>query len=193
MEGNKETKPKRANKRQQYIVEDEDEPLDLLDKRSLAHVSSTKPQKARPTKLASKPKFNEEGKMVLGADDSDDEAEDPDMGIGENEDLGAAVSAYVQAISGKHAMKRGQRNRIKFSNKKWQREDDGDDDMEDVEKPKKVVLPPKSSEIRNGQGIRSGQGMRTVRGGRVQKGRSGGGGGGRGRGGGGARGRGGRR
>src|SRR6202044_4007261 len=37
--------PKKGGKT--YIVEDEDEPLDLLDRRALANISSTKPLKQR--------------------------------------------------------------------------------------------------------------------------------------------------
>ncbi|KAF8475788.1 armadillo-type protein [Kalaharituber pfeilii] len=171
MDGNRNARSgKRGKKGEQYIVEDEDEPLDLLDKKSLAHISSTKPQKLRANKLKTKAKTNDAGKLVF-RDSEEEGADDDALGIGENKDIGDAVSAYVQAISGKHAIKRGQRNRVKFSSKRGLKDDDGDDDMEDADPdPRKGgAAPPKSP------GKRDGHGMRSVRGGRVQKGRAGGG------------------
>lgn len=161
---------------QQYIIEDDDEPLDLLDTRSLAHISSTRPIKPRPrpmNKSMLNSKFNEAGKLVIG-EDSEDE-----IAGGEDEDvvgIGNAVSAYVQAISSKHAVQKGQRNRIKFHRNKKGIKDDEDDEMEDVDaRPREKSnkgghqpLPPQKTPKK-----RDGHGVRSVRGGRVHKGRGG--------------------
>ncbi|KAL5118227.1 pre-rRNA processing protein [Pleosporales sp. CAS-2024a] len=128
-----------------YIVEDEDEPLDLLSKRALGNISSTKPlrQRKQPQqKMAVR--RDEDGKLILGA--SDDEADRPKSkkskarNIGDGEDmlmdiddsnttLEAGINAYVDAIRGRDAAQRGQKGKLKFSNKRTQ--DDDDMDMDD--------------------------------------------------------------
>jgi ribosomal RNA-processing protein 12 len=124
MDGARETK--KGKKAHTYIVEGEEEPLDLLDRKSLAHISTTRPQKAgaskrRPTRA----KFNEDGKLVIGDGEGNtgtaakDDDGDLDM-TGEG-----GVDAYVEAVSGKNAYTRGQRGKVKFSNRR-SRQDDGD-------------------------------------------------------------------
>jgi ribosomal RNA-processing protein 12 len=127
-----------------YIVEDEDEPLDLLSKRALGNISSTKPLRQRKQPQKMKVQRNEDGKLILGASD-DEEApkskkssrskdtggdEDVLMDIDDqNTTLEAGINAYVDAIRGRDAAQRGQKGKLKFSNKKTQ--DDDDMDMED--------------------------------------------------------------
>lgn len=68
---------------------------------------------------------------MLGANDEDNY--EKDRGDDGDVDMAASaggVSAYVEAITGKDAYKRGQRNRVKFSNKR-SRDDEGDEDMGD--------------------------------------------------------------
>lgn len=128
VKGNK----RNAKKGQQFIVEGEDEPLDLLDRKSLAHISTTRPQKLGASKKKqSKAKYNEDGKLILN--DSGDEREaaakpaaarddDGDLDMG-----GGGVDAYIEAVSGKNAYTRGQKGRVKFSNKRAR---EGDAEME---------------------------------------------------------------
>jgi ribosomal RNA-processing protein 12 len=145
-----------------YIVEDDDEPLDLLDRKALANISSTKPLKQKQ-KVRTKAKTDLDGKLVLG-DDSDDAMVLDTAGDGGDADGG--VGAYVQALKGKDAVKRGQKGKLKFSNKRGQDEDDEMDvDEEDVKAVKQKI----------GGGGR-GRGGRDGRG----RGRGGGGRGGRG-------------
>ena len=61
-----------------YITEADDEPLDLLDRRSLANISSRKPQSVRqpPTKGKRKGKVDIDGKLVFHENDE----KDPDEG-----------------------------------------------------------------------------------------------------------------
>ncbi|KAF3050541.1 hypothetical protein E8E11_010215 [Didymella keratinophila] len=191
----------KAKTGQTYIVEDEDEPLDLLSKKALGNISSTKPlrQRQQPTKRTAA-RTNEDGKLVLG--DSDDEggvkfkksskSNDIDMDLDEeNIGLEAGINAYVDAIRGRDAAQRGQRNKLKFSNKRTK--DDDDMDMEDDGLDAQDVRKAKSGSGMGRGGMktqRKGLGAEKQRGpsGRVEKGRSP-----RGRGGFGRGGRGGRR
>ncbi|GAB7350223.1 hypothetical protein MBLNU459_g0876t4 [Dothideomycetes sp. NU459] len=128
-------KGKRSNKGgEAYIVEDEDEPLDLLDRKALAHVSSTRPTKTRnvtDTKRKNA-KTDLDGKLVFNEDSDDDVMDfdatgnlDGDPGDGS---LEGGINAYVAAIKGRDAAQRGRGGRLKFSNK-GNRGDD-DDEME---------------------------------------------------------------
>ena len=144
---------------QTFIIEDENEPLDLLDPKSLARISSTKPTRkqrgSNDTGKKMKAKTNLDGKLVLG--DDDDKNDDPMIldtdANGHNSNptadeaaAGAGINAYVKAIKGKDAVKRGQRGRLKFSNKKnkkdkREKEDDDEMDVDDAATTK--AGPPK--------------------------------------------------
>ncbi|PHH59876.1 hypothetical protein CDD81_2426 [Ophiocordyceps australis] len=109
-------KPKRGST---YIIEDADEPLDLLDKRALANVSSTKPAKLhRPAK--SKAKFDPDGKLILGHDDDAMDLDQPDA-------QPSGVGAYVAALQGRDAARRGRGGKLKFSNRRTKDAPDDDD------------------------------------------------------------------
>ncbi|PMB73771.1 Ribosomal RNA-processing protein 12 [Beauveria bassiana] len=156
-----------------YILEDDDEPLDLLDKKALANISSTKPSKTRQPQKKSKAKLDLDGKLILGQDDNDDENA---MEIDQPEAGSGGVGAYVAAIKGKDAARRGRGGKLKFSNRRSRDDNDGDDDEDGgVQLDEKSAAVVKSrispgKESRGGAGARGGGG----RGGR------GGGGGGRG-------------
>jgi len=112
-----------------YIVEDDDEPLDLLDKKALSRISTTAPLRkklAAPKKR--KVQVDLDGKLILGQEDEDtamqlDSAAGADAG--EN-----GINAYVEAIKGGNAPRKGQRGKLKFSNKPSRSQDDGDEEME---------------------------------------------------------------
>jgi ribosomal RNA-processing protein 12 len=143
-----------------YIVEDEEEPLDLLDRRALANISSTKPVKQRvPTKT--KAKVDLDGKLLLGGDDNDD-AMVIDTPAEGGED-GDGVGAYVNAIKGRDAVQRGRGGRLKFTNKRDKDEDEMDVDEDDIKVVKKHI---------GGQiaGFRGGRGKGDQRGGRGGRG-----------------------
>lgn len=122
-------KPKSKNHKggKTYIVEDGDEPLDLLDKKALANISSTKPVKLRkPTKT--KAKVDIDGKLILGRDNDEAEAASgAAMDIDQPEASG--VGAYVAALKGKDAAKRGRGGKLKFSNRRSK----DDEDMADAD------------------------------------------------------------
>lgn len=147
-----------------YIVEDEDEPLDLLGRSALAKISSTKPLKMRKAGKT-KAKTDMDGKLILGRDDDNDmmETEDP------AEAEGGGVDAYVAALKGKDAPKKGLRGKLKWSNKKGR--DDEDDEMDDGEEEVAVALKGKRDAGRGrGGGGGRGRGGRPDRGGRGGKG-----------------------
>lgn len=145
-----------------YILEDEDEPLDLLDKKALANISSTKPVRMRkPTKT--KAKVDLDGKLILGKD-SDDENEAMDVDQPEN----SGVGAYVAALKGKDAAKRGRGGKIKFSNKRGKDDDEMDEMDQDDATAIKNKMSPRGSKFRGRGGAsrgRGGGGPRSGRGG----------------------------
>jgi len=164
-----------------YIVEDEDEPLDLLSKRALGNISSTKPlrQRKAPTKMRAR--TNEDGKLMLGDSDDDSsqavkikkhkgaaDANDDDdkvlMDIDENAtSLEAGINAYVDAIRGRDAAQRGQKGKLKFRNKRTQ--EDEDMDMEDDGADAGAWQAAKSGAKGGAQSRRRGLGVERTRGG----------------------------
>lgn len=121
-----------------YIVEDSDEPLDLLDRKALARISSTKPTRTRAggsTQVATAARTDADGKLIFGptATDDDDDAmaidtEHDNPGTGRE---AGGVGAYVAAIRGRDAVQRGRGGRLKFSNKRSRPGADDDDDNND--------------------------------------------------------------
>jgi ribosomal RNA-processing protein 12 len=127
-------KAKQSSK--QYIVEDDDEPLDLLDRRALAHVSSTKPGKTRtaPEGVKKKAKTDIDGKLVFNEEYDNDVMDFDDQGMVNGKEPGdgtleGGINAYVNAIKGKAAPQEGQRRKLKFRNKG----PGGDDDEMDID------------------------------------------------------------
>lgn len=110
----------------QYIMETGDEPLNLLDRQTLAHISSSKPKKFSKKDVEAHMKENYEtknGKLVFKDLETND---DPLAG------KTSGIDAYLDAV--KQAPVRGQKNKLKF--KKTKEEDDWSDSDEE-EKPKK--------------------------------------------------------
>ena len=116
---------------------------------------------------------------VLRAEDTD--MLDPEQNVGDGT-LEGGINAYVAAIKGRDVARRGQRGKIKFSNK---RKGDGEDEMEIDEEEvagamKKLQVKGGSragrGRPRGGAGMqkarmqRKGLGMEKTKGGRVDKG-----------------------
>ncbi|POR34587.1 Ribosomal RNA-processing protein 12 [Tolypocladium paradoxum] len=170
-DGEADVKPRKKTQKggRTYIVEDDDEPLDLLDKKALANISSTKPSKLRkPTKT--KAKMDLDGKLILGkdSDDEDEDAMDVDKPEGGS---GSGVGAYVAALKGKDAAKRGRGGKLKFSNRRSKDDDDaGDMDEGDAVALKNKISPGRDRGSnfrgRGGGGIRGDRGGRGGRGGK---------------------------
>lgn len=116
-----------------YIVEDEDEPLDLLDRRALANISSTKPVKMR-AQQRTKAKVDLDGKLILGGEEASKKRGGADeMDVDGGADVGestSGVGAYVAALKGKDVPTKGLRGKLKWSNKKGKDDDDEEDGME---------------------------------------------------------------
>ena len=189
---------------QTYIIEHDDEPLDLLSKKALGNISSTKPLRQRkvPQNMTVAKRDVETGKLLLGSDSEDGISEseprstkgasegrgDNDIGIlmdvdpsVENGTLEAGINAYVDAIRGRDAAQRGQKGKLKFSNRKSRnREDDMDIDSDDdgTKKATRQDRPGSGGNGAKGRGSggkggfatpRKGLGVQKTRGGRVDK------------------------
>lgn len=114
----------------QYIRElsPEDNPLDLLAPDALANISTTKPSlrflnTGPGSKKKHAAKVDADGRLLLGDDDA---------AAGDVEMSGAAgpsgINAYLEAVSGPDAVRRGQKGKVKMGQaKKGSR---GDDDMD---------------------------------------------------------------
>ena len=165
--------PRRPKKtKETYITETSDEPLDLLSRKTMANIRSSIPQPAqRPQASGVRGKtgpdgkmiFDENGELVGGHDDSVDDDDDEAMAL-DTDGIGG-IDAYTEAINGKDAVQRGQRGRLKYSNKRTdgnEMEVDSDDDRGSRrQKPKRKVRFEQS----NGKAERFGQARRAGRGG----------------------------
>lgn len=126
----------RGGRGQTYITEDADEPLDLLDRKSLANISSRKPTdtKQAPAKQR-KNKTDLDGKLVFNEDGDDDpmalDSNGPD--VNDEMTLEGGINAYVDAIRGRDAVQRGRGGRLKFSNKREKPNGNGNEDAMDVD------------------------------------------------------------
>lgn len=103
-----------------YILDNGDEPLNLLDRQTLAHISSSKPKKFTKKDMDKHNVETRNGKIVFRdmVKNSDPLAS-----------LGSGIDAYLDAV--KQAPVRGQRNKLKF--KKTKDEEDWSED--EAEKP----------------------------------------------------------
>ncbi|KAI0013286.1 NUC173-domain-containing protein [Xylariaceae sp. FL0662B] len=150
-----------------YIMEEEDEPLDLLDRKALASISSTKPGKLRKAGKTNA-KTDLDGKLILGEDGEGEDAmviDTPKDGGEEN-----GVGAYVAALKSKDVGRRGRGGRLKFSNRRGK--DNDDDEAMDVDDKEVSTI---KTQISKGRGGASPRGGRPPRGG-MRSGRSGKGG-----------------
>jgi ribosomal RNA-processing protein 12 len=140
-----EVQQKRGGKRsgpkgEQYIRElsPESNPLDLLAPDALASISTTKPSLRFLDNGVGKNrkrhgvKVDVDGKLILreGADGDNDY--EMTGGAGGAEDTGSSgINAYLHAVSGPNAVRRGQKGRLKFGKKDNDGMDIDEDDDED--------------------------------------------------------------
>lgn len=137
--GGRKAQGRKGKQSEQYIRElsPEDNPLDLLAPDALANISTTKPSvrflnTGPGSRRKHAAKVGPDGRLLLGGDD---DAEDIDMAGGDGDNGESGINAYVQAVAGPDAIRRGQRGKIKMAQaqkKKSQRDDemDVDDDNE---------------------------------------------------------------
>ncbi|KAJ5907701.1 hypothetical protein N7495_000383 [Penicillium taxi] len=168
---------KKSAQSTQYIREmsPEDSPLDLLAPDALANISTTKPSlrflnTGPGSKKRHAAKFDADGRLLLG-----DEAADVEMG-GASEGAGG-VNAYLAAVSGPDAARRGQKGKVKMSQAK-RSSDDMDIDEEDEAAIGQSMRSKGQTSSRRGLGVAKTPGA--PGGGRIEKfrnpGRGGGGG-----------------
>ncbi|KAI2789167.1 hypothetical protein POX_e07195 [Penicillium oxalicum] len=119
---------KKSAQGSQYIREmsPEDNPLDLLAPDALANISTTKPSlrflnTGPGSKRKHAAKFDADGRLILG----DDKAVDVEMsGTAQS---GSGINAYLAAVSGPDAVRRGQKGKVKMSQAKNRGGDDAMD------------------------------------------------------------------
>ncbi|KAJ5243291.1 uncharacterized protein N7469_001618 [Penicillium citrinum] len=124
---------KKSGQSTQYIRETspEDNPLDLLAPDALANISTTKPSDrflntGPGSKKKRNAKFDADGRLILG----DDDAGDVEMsGSGEGP---SGINAYLAAVSGPDAVRRGQKGKVKMGQAKKRGDDDMDLDDDDA-------------------------------------------------------------
>ena len=179
-DGESKTRQRKGGKT--YIVEDEDEPLDLLDRKALGNISSTKPVrfKSGPSngKARTKAKTDLDGKLVFGGDDNDammldfDASGNTKNARGGEEpgdgSLEGGINAYVDAIRGRDAVQRGRGGRLKFSNRKEKADDMEIDEDEEVQREASRAKSNSGSK-RTGSAGRGGGVTRGVRNGKDQR------------------------
>ena len=171
----------RRGRGQTYITEDANEPLDLLDRKSLANISSRKPTatKQAPPKQR-KNKTDPDGKLVFDEDgdangDNDEpmtlDADGPD--VNDDMTLEGGINAYVDAIRGRDAVQRGRGGRLKFSNKREKPNGNGNGDAMDVDDDGNDVGRA-GKKVNGGAGARKEVRFADARGGKDRGGRNGG-------------------
>lgn len=144
-----------------YIIEDEEEPLDLLDKKALGNISSTRPlrQKSQVGKKT-KAKTDIDGKLILRDESSDEGADMLDGADGMEPGDGSlegGINAYVSAIRGRDAAQRGQKGKLKFSNRKDKGAADAEVEEMDVDEVELARKMKAQKGMRDGRG-REGRG-----------------------------------
>jgi ribosomal RNA-processing protein 12 len=163
----------------QYIREfsPESNPLDLLASSALASISTTKPpvRFLAPKKKTLFARADADGKLLIDSGHSEDVAMTGGAG-----DEGASVSAYLSAVSGPDAVRRGQRGRLKVSQGRLgkRKNVDGDEmDLDDEEETAASAGIRKEMKATAAKSGRRGLGMPKVKGsgggisgsGRIQK------------------------
>ena len=131
----------------QFIRHDqEDEPLDLLDPKSVASITTRKLGRLRDTNFnarKTKARINADGKLVFGG--GEDDVADGDIAMSGPDQQDNSVNAYLDAVSGADAVRKGQKGRLKVKSgmqKKTRQETRGreGDEMElDVEEARQVA------------------------------------------------------
>lgn len=106
----------KGRKGNQFILESNEEPLDLLDRQALSHISSSKPTKKAGRKLNAA-EYLKDGRLHFSDKNADEE--DPLKSIT------SGINAYVEAV--KSGPVKGQKNKFKFKRGAKAYNDDGDD------------------------------------------------------------------
>ncbi|KAK6201714.1 NUC173 domain-containing protein [Scheffersomyces amazonensis] len=138
---NEEVDQRKSNKKApaQFILEKGEDPLNLLDRQTLAHISSSKPSKFSKKDVKESQFKTKNGKLVFNDNDND---EDPLA------NKGSGLDAYLEAV--KQAPIRGQRNKLKYKRGNRNAEDDWSDDEQDTpETSNRTKNPNKGKNLTN--------------------------------------------
>ena len=120
-----------------YIIEPAsptDDPLDLLDSKAYANVSTTKPMRLKENLSArhrNKAKTDLDGKLIFNEDEDENML---DAGNGKEPGDGTlkgGINAYVAAIRGQDVARRGRGGKLKFSNRWSKANEDDEMDVDD--------------------------------------------------------------
>jgi ribosomal RNA-processing protein 12 len=122
---------KGKKKSSQYILESGNEPLDLLDRQAISHISSTRPNARSSNNRrinASEFEKSADGKFIFN--DKFEDAEDPLKAIT------SGINAYVEAV--KSGPVRGQKNKFKFKRGRdaYDEGAEGTEDHDELKKPR---------------------------------------------------------
>lgn len=124
-------KKKKSN---QFILNTGDEPLNLLDRQALAHISSSKPKKLTKSDIQNKKEEfkTKNGKLVFNDKEDEDSLSNKVSGI----------DAYLDAV--KQAPVKGQKNKLKFKRSRNDEDQDWSDDEDSTPVLKKGKTMGKS-------------------------------------------------
>lgn len=125
-------KTRRGKGADKFILDNGDEPLNLLDRQTLAHISSSKPKKFTKSDVKDHKMQMRNGKIVVNEDDADPLANGA-----------SGIDAYLDAV--KQAPVRGQKNKLKF--KKSRDEEDWSDSEDEKPAPKKFKKADSRSRV----------------------------------------------
>ncbi|ODV88665.1 hypothetical protein CANCADRAFT_32196 [Tortispora caseinolytica NRRL Y-17796] len=144
--GSEADEPSRKNKKngkanKTYIVE-EDEVVDLLNQEALAHISSSKPKKSAKKSVTERAGFKEKQGRLLFT-----ETTDRASALESEQAEGSSINAYLDAVAGADMPTRGQRNKLKFKNKR-RRDGEWDDDEGDDGENHDINKGMQSNEVR---------------------------------------------
>lgn len=160
-----------------YIVEEEDEPLDLLGRQALASISSTKPMMKAKQRQKIKAKTDLDGKLILGDEILHQKQGPPEtvMTTGSAMEINSApsvpptgeesgVGAYVAALKNGNIARRTKAGKLKFATAAKNNKNGDEDEMDvdiDIKTTKQM---PTSGEARaHGSdrtgGFKAGRGM----------------------------------
>lgn len=117
----------------QFIVESNDNPLDLLDSQTLAHISSTRPKKFSKEQKKKQLQddmfnFDSEGKLIMKGQNSSPDDTDPLKSIT------SGINAYLEAV--KHGPVRGQKNKLKFKKNSNAGKEHSDEEDAEIKLPR---------------------------------------------------------
>ncbi|KAI5960829.1 RRP12 [Candida pseudojiufengensis] len=122
-------KQNRNKKSSNFILESNDEPLNLLDRQALAHISSSKPKNQKSELRSKTEEFKTKNGKLIFNEKENSINEDP---LSSSK---SGIDAYLDAV--KQAPIRGQKNKLKFKKNTGDDEENWSNDEEDEEPKRK--------------------------------------------------------